>query len=1165
MSFSNPSANEVSFDEHREVGFDKHKEVSVDKHVKQSSKHAEAVEEKEEGAAAGSSALSPRTPRSALAAAAGGSDAHAVSRGAAARVHKTVSFKPSLSTQAYVSNGSAPAQLGISLSGEPPHVLHHHPSAGKPKLEEFTSVSLSESSASQRVPLHKSSRGDSPGRTASSCATVSVPSEPLAAASRRPHSHQADRPSNHEPAAAAAGGVSKRLGSRITLAILAPFRELGGGELNFNWAYKEATSMHERSVFASASAYKATPEGSTRLSSRLSDAACKVPAGLHYFPLRFRDWEAEKEYVAVTNYQLSLRLSIYLLLQHCFLLPLQFALFFLDPFSRLAYMASDWFFKPFMYAFVGISAFGLLLAVALLYPCIIPFKGGYFSRKYAGQLTCLYSVVYSLALSASLIVGQLAASQKVGNPMHVATQPADVALVMQRLSSFHTEISLMYVYAFSSNLLLLDLIGPILTKWTLPLHVLITLGFAAPFIVGYVDGDLYSPCTLVSVVCTAAVLSFLAYLGHLSGELQHRLLFHQWRISRLRLIELLNEGGSTSGNATAMENVCGKILLQLKHVQQDFGEEFDELYKIVSECRRTLLKNENLYTVDLCHADRFSKHYMQLHTRYGTPQIEDLHSWSNQRSLATYQMKRSASTAGARLSEEMKDFLPEPEEPVQKQTTLQRRKLLNMAEFLSEAIGFRWSFSIIELQQETQGALFLVGASLLAKVVTDWGCSTDELSEFFYALQSQYQENPYHNQMHAAMVGHATVCLANMLDIWPLMDPIEKAALAVAALAHDVGHPGRTNQFFVMCFDPLAIIYNDNAPLENFHSCLCFRILERKSCNMFFLLSVGAFRFVRAKIIECILSTDMKQHFETISKFRVRRLNEEFSMHTSVEDRWAALKMCIKMGDLCHTSIAWPEHFSMTCAITEEFYQQGDEEMRRGLPVSPLCSRATFMDIPKSQESFLSFLARPLLVEIDELDATNRVKCMHAAWKVHADLAWKICRSNRQEASVCVYLLVAVGGHSDSGVCYFNLRFVGREEVLAVLDANMSRWKSLAQEGVAVPMPATEKRTQVRTFTLHAVRNLAAPALALDQNLPACEAGKGRYSKDPDSRVMSGRAALQCIHKDTLPFNPFDLAISPEEMASGQWSPRFTVDTTPDFCRDLERQATAGKESEGSQ
>lgn len=39
------------------------------------------------------------------------------------------------------------------------------------------------------------------------------------------------------------------------------------------------------------------------------------------------------------------------------------------------------------------------------------------------------------------------------------------------------------------------------------------------------------------------------------------------------------------------------------------------------------------------------------------------------------------------------------------------------------------------------------------------------------------------------------------------MEPLEKGALIVSALAHDVGHPGRTNQFFVTCFDPLVSVW----------------------------------------------------------------------------------------------------------------------------------------------------------------------------------------------------------------------------------------------------------------------------------------------------------------------------------------------------------------------
>lgn len=54
------------------------------------------------------------------------------------------------------------------------------------------------------------------------------------------------------------------------------------------------------------------------------------------------------------------------------------------------------------------------------------------------------------------------------------------------------------------------------------------------------------------------------------------------------------------------------------------------------------------------------------------------------------------------------------------------------------------------------------------------------------------------------------------------------------------------------------------------------------------------------------------------------------------------------------------------------------QELRRGLPISPLCSRSANMDIARSQESFLSFVARPLVAELVELDGHKRVACVLA-------------------------------------------------------------------------------------------------------------------------------------------------------------------------------------------
>ncbi|CDJ68888.1 phosphodiesterase, putative [Eimeria necatrix] len=810
------------------------------------------------------------------------------------------------------------------------------------------------------------------------------------------------------PASTPSPPLHKSISSRILSALSAPFRELAGGELNFTWAYKEATALHRSRLSKDASGKSSKSSSPSRpstdhWSTRLSDGHRAASRDLQYFPLQFVDKEAEAEYVAVTNYQCSLRMSIYLLLQHCLLLPIQFTIFLSDPESNMWSILARWFLHPLLFAFVIVTLFGLSLALALLYPNIIPCGGGYFCRIYAAQVACAYSFAFSGCMSASLIVGQVYMSKTFREQPEETMSQLSLGVILMNLCSLNTEISILYVYSFASTLLFMDLIGPILTKWTVVLHFLTSVGLTAPFIVGYVDGKLFSLCTLLSVAAISTILTAMAYAGRLSGELQHRLLFHQWRRSRLRLIELLNEGGERVKNRTAMENVvgeleqCGKILQHMRNVDHDFGEEFTEVFRIISDCRRKLLAGENLYTVDFGHADRFSKPFLQLFSQYGTEPVENARSMSHQRSLTAFQSMAARKSADMLAQADLRfscdirhsSQSDSDEEPVKKQATLQRKKLLEASERNAPAIGQQWAFSVLEVEKEVQGSLYVIGVALLGPFVTDWGCSSDELCDFLCTLQSQYQKNPYHNHAHAAMVGHATVCMANMLGVWPLMEPLEKAALAVAALAHDVGHPGRTNQFFVACFDPL--------------------------------------------------------------------------------------------------------------------------ELRRGLPISPLCSRSANMDIARSQESFLSFVARPLVAELVELDGHKRVAA----------------------------------------------------EVLSLLEANMSRWRTMAAEGAPVKLPATDKHTQSRTFTLHAVRSLAGPALSLSQSKTAIISGEKRYGEKREEKVPL-RSTSRIVHDDTLPTSLLFDWMAVSEEATCQWSPRFTVDSVNQDVANPAKQGEDGNAAAGS-
>ena len=97
----------------------------------------------------------------------------------------------------------------------------------------------------------------------------------------------------------------------------------------------------------------------------------------------------------------------------------------------------------------------------------------------------------------------------------------------------------------------------------------------------------------------------------------------------------------------------------------------------------------------------------------------------------------------------------------------------------------------------------------------------------------------------------------------------DEICLVVGCLAHDLGHPGLTNQYLINASSPLAITYNDISVLENYHAACCFRTAAEPAANIFYKLKKGVFQYIRQHIIELILATDMKQHFDFISHLRV--------------------------------------------------------------------------------------------------------------------------------------------------------------------------------------------------------------------------------------------------------------------------------------------------------
>lgn len=60
-----------------------------------------------------------------------------------------------------------------------------------------------------------------------------------------------------------------------------------------------------------------------------------------------------------------------------------------------------------------------------------------------------------------------------------------------------------------------------------------------------------------------------------------------------------------------------------------------------------------------------------------------------------------------------------------------------------------------------------------------------------------------------------------------VLEPLDEIASLIAAVVHDVDHPGYTNSFLCNAGNELAILYNDIAVLESHHAALAFKLTAR--------------------------------------------------------------------------------------------------------------------------------------------------------------------------------------------------------------------------------------------------------------------------------------------------------------------------------------------------
>ena len=303
---------------------------------------------------------------------------------------------------------------------------------------------------------------------------------------------------------------------------------------------------------------------------------------------------------------------------------------------------------------------------------------------------------------------------------------------------------------------------------------------------------------------------------------------------------------------------------------------------------------------------------------------------------------------------------------------------------LMERAAKDWTFSTFELDRATDGhALSCLAMHLIKRsgIERRLGLSPSRLAAFLVELESGYlSSNPYHNAVHAADVLRSMHRILHMGGLeFATADPVCLLACYTAAACHDFKHLGVTNDFLVGTAHDLALTYNDKSPMEMHHIAETFRLLKNPHW-CFFEMSPEDFGRFRTTVIDLVLSTDMREHFDVLRQAKAAASGEAANSRPNSrqldEHRMLLLKLALKASDIGHVFAPFDVHLEWVQRLQEEFFVQGDREKALNIHVTSMCDRLA-PGIMLSQDGFFKMIAIPLMTSLaDNLPATS---ALHAS------------------------------------------------------------------------------------------------------------------------------------------------------------------------------------------
>lgn len=164
--------------------------------------------------------------------------------------------------------------------------------------------------------------------------------------------------------------------------------------------------------------------------------------------------------------------------------------------------------------------------------------------------------------------------------------------------------------------------------------------------------------------------------------------------------------------------------------------------------------------------------------------------------------------------------------------------------------------------------------------------------------------------------------------------------------------------------------YIDQSVLENYHLAETFKVILNHNCNILEDFKDQEFRVIRKRMISCILATDMTHHMKHFidlrNKLQLHEISEGNNIERLIKDdekninsnQQMILDNTIHICDISNPAKIPHVYDRWVDLVLNEFFNQGDLEKKKNLPISFMCDRDT-TSRPKTQMGFMTRIVKP--------------------------------------------------------------------------------------------------------------------------------------------------------------------------------------------------------------